>query len=202
LDSTLSLSLRLAILVLCTLLWLVAYFFINRLQVEPQRRKNFSFSVDRKIPYVPLFAIVYFSTVPFLFVPFVILSETRQFCWMVACYTAITVISSLIHATLPSKIERVEQVNTGGITGRMLRLFQKNFKPYGNFPSMHVGLSVPAVIAYFMGCGILAGSIAAVWAVLIALSTLFAKQHYILDILAGLAGGILIAALAYLLILV
>jgi membrane-associated phospholipid phosphatase len=202
LDSTLSLSLRLTILVLCTLLWLVAYFFINRLQVEPQRRKNFSFSIDRKIPYVPLFAIVYFSTVPFLFVPFVILSETQQFCWMVACYTAITVISSLIHATLPSKIERVEQVNTGGITGRMLRLFQKNFKPYGNFPSMHVGLSVPAVIAYFMGCGILAGSIAAIWAVLIALSTLFAKQHYILDILAGFAGGILIAALAYLLILV
>jgi membrane-associated phospholipid phosphatase len=193
--------LRLTILVLCTLLWLVAYFFINRLQVEPQRRKNFGFSVDRKIPYVPLFAIVYFSTVPFLFVPFVILSDARQFYWMLACYTAITVISSLIHATLPSKIERVEQVNTGGITGRMLRLFQKNFKPYGNFPSMHVGLSVPAVIAYFMGCGILAGSIAAAWAVLIALSTLLAKQHYILDVMAGFAGGILISALAYLLML-
>jgi len=188
-------------MVLCTLLWLIAYFFINRLQVEPQRRKNFSFSVDRKIPYVPLFSLVYFSTVPFLFVPFVILSDARQFCWMVACYTVITVVSSLIHVAIPSKIERVEQVTTGGITGRMLRLFQKNFKPYGNFPSMHVGLSVPAVIAYFMGCGILAGSIAAIWAILIALSTLFAKQHYILDVMAGFAGGILIAALAYLLML-
>ena len=202
LDATLPITLRLAILVLAILLWLIAYFFTNRLQVEPQRRRDFSLSIDRKIPFVPLFSLVYFSTIPFVLLPYVILSDAREFYWILACYISITVISSLIHAALPSKIERVEQVNTGRITGRMLRLFQKNFKPYGNFPSMHIGLSVPAVIAYFMGCGILAGSIAAIWAVLIALSTLFAKQHYILDILAGFAGGILIAALAYLLILV
>jgi len=199
-DAMLPISLRLAILALATILWLIAYFFVNRLQVESQRRKNFSLSIDRKIKFVPLFALVYFSTVPFLLVPFVILSDARQFYWMLACYAAITIISSLIHATLPSKIERVEQVTTGGITGRMLRMFQKNFKPYGNFPSMHVGLSVTAVIAYFIGCGILAGSISAVWAIFIALSTLFAKQHYVLDALAGFSGGIVISALIYLMI--
>jgi len=186
---------------LTLVIWLVIYFFVNRLKVEPQRRIDLGLSIDRKTPFVPLFALVYFSTIPFVLQPFIILSDASRFYWMLACFASITIISSLIHATIPSKIERVEQVNTGGITGWLLGLFQKTCKPYGNFPSMHVGLSVPAVIVNFMEYGILAGSVTLVWAVLIALSTLFTKQHYILDVLAGLAGGILISALAFLLML-
>ncbi len=200
-DNTLSISFRLAILALTLLIWLVIYFSVNRLQVAQHRRIDLGLSIDRKIPFVPLFALVYFSTIPFVLQPFIILSDARRFYWMVACFGSITVISSLIHATIPSKIERVEQVTTGGITGRLLRQFQKTCKPYGNFPSMHVGLSVPAVIANYMEFGVLAGGITLVWAVLIALSTLYTKQHYILDVLAGLAGGILISALAFWLML-
>lgn len=200
-DHTLSMSFRLVILALTLIIWLVIYFSVNRLQVEQHRRIDLGLSIDRKIPFVPLFALVYFSTIPFVLQPFIILSDARRFYWMVACFGSITVISSLIHATIPSKIERVEQVTTGGITGRLLRQFQKTCKPYGNFPSMHVGLSVPAVIANYMEFGVLAGGITLVWAILIALSTLFTKQHYILDVLAGLAGGILISALAFWLML-
>jgi len=169
--------------------------------VELQHRRDFSRHIDGKIPYVPLFALVYFSTIPFLFAPVIILSDTREFFWILACYTGVTIVSSVIHIMLPSRIIRVEQVTAGGITGRMLHFFQRNFKPYGNFPSMHVGLSLPAVIAYFLGCGVPAGIIAAAWAILIALSTLLAKQHYILDLLAGFSIGILVSAIMYLIIL-
>ena len=157
--------------------------------------------LDRQIPYVPLFALVYFSTYVFVIQPFFILSNARQFYWMLSSFASISVISSLIHATIPSKIERVEQVTAGGLSGWMLDQFQKTCKPYGNFPSMHVGLSVPVVAVNFMTGRPVIGSIVLIWAVLIALSTLYTKQHYILDVLAGIIGGLMISALTFWMVL-
>ena len=100
-------------------------------------------------------------------------------------------------AIVPSKIERNEVLVTDSMSGKMIDLFQKTCKPYGNFPSMHVALSVPVVGINFMVAGPIAGSITLVWGILIAISTLYTKQHYILDVLAGLIGGVLISALTY-----
>jgi len=197
LESSLSLPFRLGIMGLSMLGWLVIYFFVNRLQVEPERRLDLGTAFDRRIPYVPLFALVYFSTYVFVIQPFLILSDARQFTWMVTSFVLISVLSSAIHATVPSKIERVEQVTAGGVSGFLLGLFQKTCKPYGNFPSMHVGLSVPVVAANYMAGGAMAGNLTLVWAILIALSTLYTKQHYILDVLAGVAGGLLIFGLTF-----
>jgi membrane-associated phospholipid phosphatase len=197
LDEVLSLPFRLVILALTLLGWLVMYFFVNRLQVEPSRRMDLGTKLDKQIPYMPIFALVYFSTYFFVVQPFFVLTNARQFYWMLATFVSISVISSLIHATVPSKIERVEQVTTGGPSGWMLGLFQRICKPYGNFPSMHVGLSVPVVAANFMVGGTITGSIMLIWAVLIAVSTLFTKQHYILDVLAGFMGGLLISTLTF-----
>ncbi len=199
-DETLPLSFRLSALGLTLFGWLILYFFVNRLRVEPNRRIDLGIELDRKIPYVPFFALAYFSTYVFVLQPFFILSEARQFHWMLTSFVSISVLSSLIHATVPSKIERVEQVTAAGLSGWMLALFQKTCKPYGNFPSMHVGLSVPVVAANFMAGGPTIGGVMFAWAVLIAVSTLFTKQHYILDVLAGIAGGVTISALTFLLV--
>jgi membrane-associated phospholipid phosphatase len=45
------------------------------------------------------------------------------------------------------------------------------------------------------------GNIMLIWAVLIAVSTLYTKQHYILDVLTGLLGGLLISALTFCLLM-
>jgi membrane-associated phospholipid phosphatase len=121
---------------------------------------------------------------------------------MLSSFGAITAIASLIHATVPSKIERNEILVTDGFSGKLIDLFQKTCKPYGNFPSMHVALSVPVVGVNYLVSGPIVGSITLIWAVLIALSTLYTKQHYILDVLAGLIGGVLIYSLTYWLIMV
>lgn len=136
---------------------------------------------------------------PHLFVihPFLISRNEKQFYIMLASFVSITICATLVHALVPSKIERVEQLNAQNPSGRLLDLFQKTCKPHGNFSSMHVGLSVPVVAANLLTGGILAGGISLTWAVLIALSTLYTKQHYILDVLAGLVGGLAIFALVY-----
>jgi membrane-associated phospholipid phosphatase len=198
LDETLSLSFRLSALGLTLFGWLILYFFVNRLQVNPDRRIDLGIELDRKIPYLPLFALAYFSTYVFVLQPFFILSDARQFHWMLTSFVSISILSSLIHATVPSKIERVERVTVGGLSGWMLALFQKTCKPYGNFPSMHVGLSVPVVAVNFISGGPVVGGVMLVWAVLIAVSTLFTKQHYIFDVLAGVACGVVISTLTFL----
>jgi hypothetical protein len=54
-SSTLSFTFRMEILALTLLGWMVIYFFVNRLQVEPERRLDLGTDWDRKTPYVPLF---------------------------------------------------------------------------------------------------------------------------------------------------
>jgi membrane-associated phospholipid phosphatase len=201
LETTLSLTFRMEVLALTLLGWLIIYFFVNRLEASHDLRLDFGTPLDRKIPFLPQFALVYFSTYLFVVLPFIILTDARQFTWMLASFLIISVGSSLIHAVLPSKIERVELLNTDSVSGWMLGLFQKTCKPYGNFPSMHVGLSVPVVAANFMVGGPLIGSLTLIWGILIALSTLFTKQHYILDVLAGLVGGALVYLLTFWLIM-
>jgi len=197
-NTNLPLSFRLELLALTLLGWLGIYFLVNRLQVEHDRRLDLGISLDGKIPFIPQFALVYFSTYIFVVQPFFILSNARLFYWMLVSFISITAAATLIHAAVPSKIDRVEQLElSNGISGRALGLFQKTCKPHGNFPSMHVGLSVPVVGANFIVAGPVAGSVTLIWAVLIALSTLYTKQHYILDVLAGALGGILIYSLAF-----
>lgn len=195
-------SFRLVILALTLLSWLAIYFSVNRLQVAPHKRINLVMALDKRIPFVPQLALIYFSTYIFVIQPFIILSEARQFYWMLVSFGSITVIASLIHAIVPSKIERNEIRAKDGLSGKLINLFQKTCKPYGNFPSMHVALSVPVVGINFIVYGSTVGSITLIWAILIALSTLFTKQHYILDVLAGMIAGILICSITYFLMLV
>ncbi len=200
-DHILTLPFRLEILGLTFLGWLIIYFFVNRLKVKSQDRLDLGTAFDRKIPFVPQFALIYFSTYIFVVQPFIILSKANQFYWMLASFASISIIASLIHALVPSKIERRENLDTGNLSGWLLGQFQKTCKPYGNFPSMHVGLSVPVVAANFLVGGVGIGSLSLLWAILIALSTLFTKQHYILDVLAGIFCGIVIFFLTFWLML-
>lgn len=194
-EQTLSLPFRLGIFCLTMLGWLVLYFIVNRMQIEPATRLDLGTAFDQKIPYVPQFALVYFSTYIFVLQPFIILNKAGQFYWMLTSFVSISILASLIHALIPSKIERIDQGNASGLSGYLLGIFQKTCKPYGNFPSMHVGLSVPVVAANFLAGGPVIGFISLVWAILIALSTLYTKQHYILDVLAGVLGGLVIFTL-------
>jgi membrane-associated phospholipid phosphatase len=196
----LTLPFRLEILVLTLAAWTAGYFLVNRRVVAVEQRIDLSTAFDGRIPFVPQFALVYFSTYLFVVQPFFLLSDARQFARMLVSFLAISAAASLVHAVLPSKIERRDVAGSRTLSGRLLHLFQNTCRPYGNFPSLHVGLCVPVVISNFLVGGVLLGSIALVWAVLIALSTLFTKQHYILDVLAGLLGGLLIFALTFWLI--
>ncbi len=186
---------RLEILILVFAGWLIMYFIVNRRQAIAAEHMVMVSDYDRAIPYIPLFALVYFSTYIFVIQPFFVISNPRQFNVMVISFAVISLLYSTFHAIVPSKVERIENVKQDGISGRMLDVFQGICQPYGNFPSLHVGLSVPVVMANYLVFGLKGGLIALFCAILIAVSTLFTKQHYIMDVLAGFMGGLLIYGL-------
>ena len=191
-NNLLSLQFRLTSLTLLILGWLVIYFPINRLAIQSTKHIQMNIGLDEKIPFIPQFAIIYFSTYIFVVQPFLFLPNEQQFIRMLITFSGISILSSLLHAVVPSKIERVNSIDPSNLSGRLLNLFQNTCQPYGNFPSMHVGLSVPVVAINYLTGGLFVGSFTLIWAILIALSTLFTKQHYILDVVAGIIIGMVV----------
>jgi membrane-associated phospholipid phosphatase len=77
-----------------------------------------------------------------------------------------------------------------------VRLTYSLDSPYNCFPSLHVANSFISALACYR-VHLTLGLAAAVWASLIGASTLLTKQHYVVDVVAG----VLMAALAYFLFL-
>ncbi len=194
-ETVLSLPIRAGIIILAVVLWLVVFFTVKRHQVVPESRRYLATNLDRRIPFLPKMAIVYFSTYIFILLPFLKLSDKRLFVAILASYVVVTLISTLVHVAVPSQVKRVDDLSEYGLSGKMLGIFQQICKPYDNFPSMHVGYSVLVVGVYFLTSGSILGSLILVWAVMIALSTLFTKQHLILDVLAGTLNGAIVFSL-------
>jgi len=196
----LSLPIRIGIITLAITLWLIVFFTVKKHRVAPESRLYLATQLDLKIPFLPRMALVYFSTYIFILLPFLKLSNARLFVGILVSYVVVTLVSTVIHVILPSQVKRIDDLAPYGLSGKLLDIFQQICKPYDNFPSMHVGYSVLVVGVYFLTSGTLLGSIVLVWAILIALSTLFTKQHLILDVLAGtLNGAIVFTLMIYLL---
>jgi len=84
----------------------------------------------------------------------------------------------------PTAAPRPQNVVGDGFAAWALRFLYEADPPYNCFPSLHVAHSfVSALTCYAVHRRV--GMIATGAAALVALSTLFTKQHYVVDVLAG-----------------
>jgi membrane-associated phospholipid phosphatase len=82
-----------------------------------------------------------------------------------------------------------EQATVNGFAEWSLQLMYDIDQPYGCFPSLHVAYAfVGALASYRMHRGV--GIAASVWSVLIGLSTVYTKQHFAVDAIAGAILGL------------
>ena len=72
----------------------------------------------------------------------------------------------------------------------LLHTVYSSDQPYNAFPSLHAGFSILAVLS--LNRSMPGYKALVVWGILIAVSTVFVKQHYVLDVL----GGSLLAAVS------
>ncbi len=155
-------------------------------------------ALDERIPFNELFAIPYFSwfIALALSLGYYLLRDKRQFqnlCFLM--FSGMTV-ALFTYAVYPISVEVRVPLEGGGLLRSMVRLLQGFDSPRNVCPSIHVSSSV--AIAVVFGCdprqARWAKAVVWGWMLLICASTVFIKQHSILDVFWGAA---VTAALAW-----
>jgi membrane-associated phospholipid phosphatase len=154
----------------------------NPLSLRPRR---LLLALDHVIPYRPHWVWIY----SFLYYPVILYitlttDSSRQFLYVAISYVALLIAQMALFVTFPVVTPeewRGRVSATGGRSERFLALVQRFDAPSNSFPSMHT--SVAVLTAFHLQPSL--GPAIFAFPVLIALSCLFTKQHYIVDLPAG-----------------
>ena len=154
-------------------------------------------ALDRAIPVQPEWMFVYGSLYVFVVVlPLLVVREPGLIRRAMQSYLLVMVVSYAGFLLYPTSAPRTDAVPGEGFAAWTLRLAYSLDPPYNCFPSLHVAYSfVSALACARVHHGV--GRVGVAWAALIGVSTVFTKQHYVLDV----AGGTAAAGLAYVLFL-
>jgi membrane-associated phospholipid phosphatase len=172
---------------LLAVFWIVMYAAADRL--SPFTPTRFGWDPVLRMPIVTAFVIPYLS---FYVMPFVLalVVPDRAFLRRTAMLAvAVIVASAAVFFVFPTEIVRPAFTTEWRFGAWLLRLVHDVDTCRNCFPSLHVSLSV------FMGLAIGRARprwrfAAWTWASLIVLSTLFTRQHYVVDVAGGLALGL------------
>ncbi len=130
------------------------------------------------IPYITLNPLIYASALLFLFF------RVKIFQSAALSMTLVFLISFFFYAFLQTYVERPQLAGNDFFTQLMVQTYASD-NPFNDFPSLHVSLSTILAIHWWKvdrRIGLPVG----LWVVLIIMSTMFVKQHYVLDVVAGL----------------
>lgn len=150
-------------------------------------------ALDGAIPLVPAWALVYGALYLFLIVlPVFVVREQEHIRRTFLAYLTVWIAAYVCFVVYPTIAPRGDDVAGEGFAAWGLRFLYSADPPYNCFPSIHVAHSfVSALACYPLNRRV--GSFAIACASLVALSTLFTKQHYVLDVVAG----VLLAGIAW-----
>lgn len=168
------------------------YIFIPEL-AQPGTRSIPALALDRALPLMPVWALVYGALYVFLILlPIFVVRQVAQIRRTVFAYLLIWITAYVFFIVYPTEAPRPDRVVGEGFAMWGLRILYSSDPPYNCFPSLHVAHSFVSALACIRVHRSL-GIVATVCASLVALSTLFTKQHYVLDVIAGM----FLAVIAY-----
>lgn len=154
-------------------------------------------ALDRAIPVQPPWALVYGALYQFLILlPVFAIRERDHIRRSVYAYLFVWLSAYVCFLAYPTVAPRPAEVLGDGFAAQGLRFLYDADPPYNCFPSLHVAHSFVSALTCFR-LHKRTGILAIVCAVLVGISTLYTKQHYVLDVVAG----ILLACAAYALFL-
>lgn len=146
-------------------------------------------SVDNSIPLIKVFILPYVGWYAFIFIMMVYLcyKDRKTYFITIIAYMLGLIASFITFYIFQTTVPRPDITGSDFLSKMILSIYRAD-KPYNCFPSIHV------LTSFLMVKAIMASSIrnkinlSIVWisAILISISTLFIKQHVILDVVSGI----------------
>lgn len=143
---------------------------------------------DAQVPFVPGVVYAYLAYYPWLLTPIPILRNRAQFYGAVYAFALTQTVAVVIYLAFPSQMERPLVIGDD-LSARLVRLVYEVDRGYNILPSLHVAHSVLVALLFrslrprwFPPVALFSG--------VICVSTVLIKQHYLLDLPAGLAVAI------------
>jgi len=149
-------------------------------------------ALDRMVPVQPEWSVVYGSLFLAAFLPVFVVHQQELVRRTILAYLTVWLFSYVCFLAYPTIGPRPAKVIGEGFFVWALHAIYSSDVRYNCLPSLHVAQCfLAALTCYRVHRGV--GAVAGVWAFLVGLSTLYTKQHYVLDVIAG----ILLAYVAY-----
>jgi len=166
----------------CFMYWLIKLFQSNPVYIN--------FYLDNKIPFWGWLVYVYDMFYPFCIIAFILLyqkDEKAYYKGVISCLIGI-IICDIIFLIMPTIMYRPEIPNYDPLTNLVLQItYYFDEPPLNCFPSLHCVFCFQVIFSYIISkCQIKRKTWVIIASLLIIISTLFVKQHYIFDIIAAL----------------
>jgi membrane-associated phospholipid phosphatase len=157
---------------------------------------NVKLPLDDLIPRLPVFVVPYLLFLPWLWLVVVYAwLKRKSFYQLALSLTIVNLLAYAVYLAFQTIVPR-DIVVGSDVFSNILRTLYDNDLPYAGFPSLHCGLS--AVVATYFICRKSKWAWAFVsMAALVVASTLFTKQHFILDAVAGVGLGTIVTVLVF-----
>jgi membrane-associated phospholipid phosphatase len=176
-----------------TLIALAPLYFVIGMLTRGRPAAAPALALDRVLPVVPEWMLVYGSLYVFaVILPLAVVREPALVRRVMAAYLFAMIVSYVVFVLFPTTGPRPAYVAGEGFAAWALRGVYTLDAPSNCFPSLHVAYAFVAAFACFRihrGTGVAAAG----WATLIAISTVYTKQHYVVDAI----GGAFVASVAY-----
>jgi len=172
------------ILLLALILNTLLYFPINNRNVK--KFFNFELPLDKKIPYLPIFSIFY--VLAYFYwggtVLFALINQPDSYFLKLIISLLITGISSyILYLIFPATISWPKLSNIS-ISEKILKMIHGTVKATSLFPSLHIAYTL--IYTFFL-LSLFPNLLIplSLLTILICVSTVFIKAHYLLDLIAG-----------------
>lgn len=177
---------RIIFLILVLIFQASVYCITKIFQRSPMSLNNY---FDNMIPFIPYFVIFYITWFPLLFlVPLLVLKyDKKVFDRYIVTIFIFAIFEGIMFILLPTTMER-EVFDVTNISTFIINFIYMMDKPVNLFPSAHCGFAILFIMSVFDVKEIKSKykMLIIVISILIILSTLFIKQHVIVDVLGSL----------------
>ncbi len=173
-------------LIMASLLFIIAlpgYLLINAF-CSIENAVSLGFSLDDKIPFLPWTISIYYWIYILIFLPILTIRNFELFNAVAKAYAFGIFISLSIFLIFPVTIKRPVIINPENFFEWWVWVNYTIDRPTTLFPSMHVSNAILSALSIFRWSKKI-GYPALIFSIMICLSTLTVKQHFIVDVIAG-----------------